>query len=263
MNRVAAIFKRELASYFRSPMGYVLFAIFMAISGLYFGVSAMSGATYMSYELSFIESWLFFLMIPIMTMRTFAEDRKNGTEVLLFTSPASTLEIVVGKYLASLSLFMLISATTLIHVLITLTFGGRIDVGVLGSYIGYIFLGAAFIAIGVFASALTENQIIAAVISFVILMSLMLINAIASLVGDGIASLINSLNFTGWLKDTQIDAVGTAITDGLNWLNPYSRLDNFAAGIFEISPIIFFASIIAVFLFMTNRIIEKRRWSQR
>lgn len=263
MNRIIAIFKRELASYFRSPMGYVLFAIFMAISGLYFGIYAMNGQAYISYELSFVESYLFFLLIPIMTMRTFAEDRKNGTEVLLYTSPASTLEIVVGKYLASLSLFLMISATTLIHVLLVVGFGGRIDIGVLGSYIGYIFIGAAFIAIGVFASALTENQIIAAVISFVILMSLMLIDAIASLVGDGLASVVNTLNFAGWLSDTQIDGFGTAITDGLNWLNPYSRLDNFTAGIFEISPIIFFVSIIAVFLFLTNRIIEKRRWSQR
>lgn len=263
MNRIIAIFKRELASYFRSPMGYVLFAIFMAISGLYFGIYVMGGQSYISYELSFLESWLFFLLIPIMTMRTFSEDRRNGTEVLLFTSPASTMEIVIGKYLSSLALFLMISASTLVHVLLTVALGGRIDIGVLGSYIGYIFLGAAFIAIGVFASALTENQIIAAVISFVVLMSMMLIDAIASIVGDGLASLANTLNFAGWLSDTQIDGFGSAITDGLNWLNPYSRLDNFAAGIFEISPILFFVSIIAVFMFMTNRIIEKRRWSQR
>jgi ABC-2 type transport system permease protein len=263
MNRISAIFKREFASYFRSPMGYVLFAIFMAISGLYFGIYVMNGTSYMSYEISFLESWLFFLLIPIITMRAFSEDRKNGTEVLLFTSPANTLEIVMGKYLASLALFLTISASTLVHVLLTVAFGGRIDIGVLGSFIGYFFLGAAFIAIGVFASALTENQIIAAVISFVILMCLMLIDAIASLVGDAVASLLNQLNFFSWFTDTQIDSVGAAITAGLNWLNPYSRLENFASGIFEISPIIFFVSIIAVFLFMTNRIIEKRRWSQR
>lgn len=263
MSRISAIFKREYASYFRSPIGYVIFAIFMAISGLYYGVSVMNSYSYLAGELSFLQSWLFFLLIPVMTMRAFSEDRRNGTEVLLYTSPASSMEIVIGKYLASLGFFLTISAGTLVHVLLTLGFGGRVDIGVLGAYFGYVFLGAAFIAIGVFASALTENQIIAAVISFVILMSLMLIDAIAGLVGDAAISLVSRLNIFGWLTDLQISSVGSAITAGLQWINPYARLNNFVNGIFEISPIIFFISLVAVFLYMTNRIIEKRRWSQR
>ena len=263
MSRVIAIFKREYSAYFRSPIGYVIFAIFMAISGLYYGVSVMNSFSHLAGGLNFLQSWLFFLLIPVLTMRAFSEDRRNGTEVLLYTSPANSIEIVIGKYLASLGFFLTISAGTLVHVLLTLGFGGRVDIGVLGAYIGYIFLGAAFIAIGVFASALTENQIIAAVISFVILMSLMLIDAIASLIGDAFASLVSRLNFFDLFTDLQIDNIGSAVTDGLKWINPFARLDNFVNGIFEISPIIFFISLVAVFLFMTNRIIEKRRWSQR
>jgi ABC-2 type transport system permease protein len=263
MNRISAIFKREFASYFRSPMGFVIFAIFMAIGGIYFAVNIIGSMSNMVYELAFLQSYLFIIIIPILTMRVFSEDRRNGTEVLLFTSPANTLEIVLGKYLAALSLFLLLAASTLVHLLLTLAFGGRIDISVLGAYIGFIFLGAAYIAIGVFCSALTENQIIAAVISFVILIGLTLIQAIANVVGEGAASLISQINVFGWLSDTQIESVGSAITAGLNWLNPNSRLENFISGIFELSPIVFFISLIAIFLFMTNRIIEKRRWSQR
>jgi ABC-2 type transport system permease protein len=263
MSRILAIFKREYNSYFRSPIGYVIFAIFMAISGLYYGVSVMNSYSYLAGELDFLQTWLFFLLIPIMTMRAFSEDRRNGTEVLLFTSPASSTEIVLGKYLASLGFFLTISGGTLVHLLLTLAFGGRVDIGVLGAYIGYVFLGAAFIAIGVFASALTENQIIAAVISFVILMALMLIDAIAGLIGDAVSGLLSRLNVFDLLSDLQIDNVSSAITAGLKWINPYARLSNFVNGIFEISPIIFFISLAAVFLYMTNRVIEKRRWSQR
>ncbi len=262
MNRLSAIFKREIASYFRSPMGYVIFAIFMAIGGLIYGLSTMAGYFNLVDELAFLKYVLIFI-IPIMTMRAFSEDRRNGTEVLLFTSPASTAQIVLAKYLASLVIFLLLTATTLIHLLLTLAFGGRIDISVLGAYIGFIFLGAVFIAIGVFASALTENQIIAAVISVVIIFFLMVISAVAALLGDAVASIMNQLNFFGWFTDTQIQSVGTAITDGINWISPDARLGNIISGVFELSPIVFFVSLVEVFLFLTNRVLEKRRWSQR
>ncbi len=262
MNRILAIFKRELAAYFRSPIGYVLFAIYMAIGGLYFAFSVMQSFGSMVYEIGFLQSFLF-IVIPILTMRVFSEERKNGTEVLLYTSPASTFEIVISKYAASLAMFLSMTAGTLIHMLLLLGFGGHIGIDTLGAYIAFIFLGASFIAIGVFASALTENQIIAAVISLIILFALTLMDAISNIVGDGIASLLSKIDVFNWFSDTQIDGVGSAITAGLNWINPNTRLDNYINGIFELSPIIFFVSLIAVFLFLTTRIIEKRRWSQR
>jgi ABC-2 type transport system permease protein len=262
MKSIKAIFKREFAAYFRSPMGFVIFAIFMALFGLYYGVLILQSYIDMVGVISFIQYFLF-AIIPIMTMRIFSEDRKTGTEVLLFTSPARTLEIVIGKYLAALALFCLMTSGTFIHVLITALYGGMLEINVLGAYIGFVFLGAAYIAIGIFASALTENQIIAAIISFVIIFAMTILDIVASTLGTVSASLLSNLNFFGWLTATQIDNVGKAITSGIQWLNPSTRISNYLSGIFEITPLLFFLSLIAAFIFLTNRIIEKRRWSQR
>ncbi len=261
MKCTLAIFKREFAAYFRSPMGYVLFAIFMAISGIFYASGILSAMADMVSEISFLQSFLF-VIIPMLTMRTFSEDRRNGTEVLLFTSPANTMNIVVGKYLAALALYLIMTAGTFSHLLITAFLGGVLDNSTLGAYIGFVFLGAAYVAIGVFASALTENQIIAAVISFIIIIVLVLLDALSSMLGSIFSALIDKINFFG-LTDVQVDSAGTAITNALQWLNPTTRLNNYINGIFEISPIVFFLSIVAAFLFLTNRIIEKRRWSQR
>ena len=261
MKHIMAIFKREFAAYFRSPMGYVIFAIFMAVSGLFYASGILSSYADMVSEISFVQSFLF-VIIPLMTMRAFSEDRKSGTEVLLFTSPASTLEIVIGKYLGALALFLLMTAGTVSHILITALYDGLIDISVLGAYIGFIFLGAAYVAIGVFASALTENQIIAAVISFIIMLMLMLLDFVSSMLGSVVSTLIDKINFVG-LTDTQIEAAGKAVTSAVQWLNPTTRLGNYINGIFEVSPILFFVSLVAAFLYLTNRIIEKRRWSQR
>ncbi|MBP8989325.1 MAG: ABC transporter permease subunit [Clostridia bacterium] len=261
MSHVKAIFKRDFLAYFRSPIGYVLFAIFMAISGLYFASGILGSYVDLVGEISFIQSFLF-IIIPILTMRSFSEDRRNGTEVLLITSPASTLEIVLGKYFASLALFLLMTAGTLSHVIIASLYDGVIDSSVLGAYIGFIFLGVAYVSIGCFTSALTENQIIAAVISFVIMLILMLIDFVSSMIGSVFSTLLSKINIFG-LTDVQIDAAGTAVTNALQWINPTTRLNNYVDGIFEISPIIFFVSMAAAFIYLTYRILEKRRWSQR
>lgn len=261
MSRIFAIFKREVAAYFRSPIGFVIFAIFMLISGIYMAFSLQNSYSDIASEIGFLQIILV-VIIPVLTMRAFSEDRKNGTEVLLFTSPASTTEIVVAKYLASFALFLLLTATTLIHVIITVSYGGLVDISVFGAYTGFIFLGAAYIGIGIFASALTENQIIAAIISLVTIFILSLIESVSSVIGTGIATLLSLLNF-GLLTDIQISNVGTAVSEGINWLSPNARLTNYVNGIFELSPLVFFISLTVVFLFLTNRIIEKRRWSQR
>ncbi|NLO36192.1 MAG: ABC transporter permease subunit [Clostridiaceae bacterium] len=261
MTRIMAIFKREFQAYFRSPIGFVVFAIFMAVSGLYFASGILGSYVDMVGEISFVQSFLF-IIIPLLTMRTFSEDRRNGTEVLLFTSPASTLEIVLGKYLAALALFVVMTAGTFTHLVIAYFYGGLLDVSVLGAYIGFIFLGVAYVSIGCFASALTENQIIAAVISFVIMLMLMLLDFVSSMLGSVASTLIDKINVFN-LSDTKISEIGTAVTDAIQWLNPMTRLNNYVSGIFEIAPILFFVSLAAAFVYLTNRILEKRRWSQR
>jgi ABC-2 type transport system permease protein len=151
---------------------------------------------------------------------------------------------------------------TLVHIVVTALYDGVIDISVLGVYVGFIFLGAAYVAIGVFTSAMTENQIIAAIISFVIMLMLMLLDFVSSMFGTMVSTLIDKINFVG-LSDTQIQAAGKAVTDAIQWLNPTTRIGNYINGIFEVAPLIFFVSLVAAFIYLTNRVIEKRRWSQR
>ncbi len=261
MQRVMAIFKRDYAAYFRTPMGYILLAIFMAVGGIYFSAGVLQSYLDIASEIAFLQTFLF-IIVPLLTMRAFSEDRKNGTEVLLYTSPASTLEIVIGKYLAAMALMLTMTAGTLIHLVITVLYGGLIDINVLGAYVGFIFLSAAYVSIGVLASAMTENQIVAAVITFVVIIVLTLFDAVASMIGQMVSSLIAAINFFG-LSDTQVDSAGQAVSKAMQWLNPNTRVVNYVSGIFEVTPLVFFISIVAACLFLTNRVIEKRRWSQR
>jgi len=262
MKRMSAILKKELLSYFKSPIGWVVFAIFMAVGGMYMASSLSYSSADMAGEIAFLQSMLF-IIVPLLTMKTFSDERRNGTEVLLLTSPATLTDIVVGKYLAVLSVYLLMTFGTVIHIFIVVYFGGLIQISVLGSYIGFVLLGAAYLAIGVFASALTESQIISAVVTFVIILALNIIDSIASIIGNGVASFLNWIDFLNILPDDWLTTFGGAIVVGIQWINPSSRLDNILEGIFEIAPLVFFISLIAVFLFLTTRIIEKRRWSQR
>jgi ABC-2 type transport system permease protein len=261
MPRVLAIFKRDYLAYFRTPMGYLVFAIFMAVGGLYFSAGILQSYQDLAGEISFLQSFLF-VIVPLLTMRSFSEDRKNGTEVLLFTSPASTTEIVLGKYLATLALMLTLLAGSLVHVLITALYGGVVDMSVLGAYIGFVFLASAYLSIGVLASSTTENQLIAAAITFVVILTLTVLDAVAVMLGQMVSSVISRLNAFNW-PDTRVDGIGQTVTKALQWLNPNARISNYINGIFEIAPLVYFASIVAACLFLTNRMIEKRRWSQR
>lgn len=261
MKEVKAIWKRDFLGYFRSPIGWVLLAIFTAISSIVFSMNVLGAYSNISYELNFMQS-LFFVLIPIMTMKSFAEERKNGTEVLLFTSPASTMQIVWGKYLAAFSLFLLMTATTLIHVLITVLLGGLIDAVLFGTYLAFILSGAIYIAIGVFISSLTENQIISAIVSVVIFVSFQLLSSIASMLGSMVTNLIQGLDRLEFVSAQTESAIGTAVTNAVNWINPATRLSSFSMGIFDLTPLVFLLSFTLLFIYLTAQVLEKRRWSQ-
>lgn len=232
-----AVFKREVKAYFYSPIAYVLIGFFVLLTSIFFVLGNIgyqmaefnSNLATMGFTLIFI--------VPILTMRSIAEDRKNGTEVLLFTSPASLSGIVIGKYLAALFVFLVMTAVTFIFPIILFIFGKPALPPLLGGYTGFILMGAAFISIGVFASSLTENQIVAAVGSFVGLLVTWIIQPIAAYVGG----------------------IGAKV---LNWFSLTSRYDNFNRGIFELEPIVYYISFVIVFVFLTIRVMEKRRWSQ-
>lgn len=234
-----AIWKREVQAYFYQPIAYVLIGLFFLISSIYFTMGTVYyGRSAEMNSLLQNVIFLFTFIIPILTMRILTEDRKNGTEVLLVTSPVNITQIVLGKFLASFTVFLMMFASTLIYLVILYILGGKPEVPMLiGGYLAFLLVGAAFISIGVFASSLTENQIVAAIISFVILLLVNLLDAIISFTSGILAKIL----------------------DAFSLLSRYSDMNS---GILDFTSIIYYLSFTAVFLFLTTRVIDKRRWSQ-
>lgn len=237
-----AILKRELKAYFYSPVAYVLIGAFMFVSSFIFinlcmiGSDTQTPVADIGIVLSIMQYFLL-LFIPIITMKLFSEEKRNGTEVLLITSPVNITKIVLGKFLSALILFLVITALTLIYVVIMFIYGSPNIPSMLGSYSVFILYGALFISIGVFVSSLTENQVISVIVSILINSSLFLINIFKFDLGNIIGNIIKAIS-------------------------PLSRTQNFNAGIFTLNDIIFFLVAITLFLFFTVRNIEKKRWSK-
>ncbi len=231
-----SIFKKEFKSYFNSPTAYVMIGLFIFISSMLFYMNLASATAEYNFNLNYM-ALILVLIVPILTMKVLADERKSGTEVLLITSPASLTSIVVGKYLAAFAVFLVMTGITFIYPIILAVLGEPAVSEIIGGYVGFILLGAAFIAFGVFASSLTESQIIAAIVSVVGLLLMWLLQGIAPGLG-GI-----------WAKI-------------LNWFSLYSRTEDFFAGILSLGPIVYYLSFSAVFVFLAIRVIEKRRWSK-
>jgi len=233
-----AIWKREVQAYFYQPIAYVLIGLFFLISSIYFTFGTV--AAYTAQLNGLLSSIIFILtfVCPILTMRILTEDRKQGTEVLLVTSPLDVYQIVLGKFLASFTVFLVMFCSTFIYLAIIYILGGRPEIPrLIGGYVGFLLVGACYVAIGVFASSLTENQIVAAIISFAILLLINIIDPIASFVGGFAAKVLDMFSLL-------------------------SRYNDLNSGIFDLTSVIYYLSFTAVFLFLTTRVIDKRRWSQ-
>ncbi len=256
-----AIYKKEFASYFRSPIGWIVIALFALMGGFYFSIMIQnSNSINMSDELSFLKTILF-VVIPLMTMRLFTEEKKNGTEVLMYTAPISMFRVVIGKYLAALTLLLIMIASSLVHLILVVALGGLVDSSTLGAYIGFTFLAAVFIAIGTFCSAVTENQIIAAIISFLLILFTSSITYIAAILQNIFVNAMNNFNLFNLSMDSIYQA-GQAISDAVVWIDPFAKTNDFLIGIFSVDPLVFCISMIVLFLFFTYRVLEKKRWSQ-
>jgi ABC-2 type transport system permease protein len=231
-----AIFWKEVKSYFYSPVAYVLIGMFTLISSIFFWPNLLSMSGEFNNNLATMGYILIFL-VPILTMRILAEDRKNGTEVLLLTSPVNLAGIVLGKYFAAVFVFLIMVLVSFIYPIILCAFGASITPQLVGGYIGFILLGASFISVGVFASALSENQVIAAIVSFVGLLIMWIADGIGGMVGGFMAKI-------------------------LYWFSLLSRYDDFNRGVLNLSAIVYYLSFIGIFIFLTIMIIERRRWSR-
>ncbi len=236
MGNTLTIAWKETRTYFSSPMGYIIGGVFLALTGYLFAQSVSAPFAEAS-----IRNWigsatmLFTLWSPVLTMRLLAEEQKLGTLELLMTSPVRDFEIVVGKYLASLVMLLSILALTAFYALLLLLFGDP-DIGpLLAGYLGLVLFGAATLAVGVLASSLTSNQIVAAVISFGILLFLTLLEQAADVTPGTPAVLLEQLSLTGHFND-------------------------FARGVIDTNNIIYYLSFIFVTLFLAIRNLESKRW---
>jgi len=232
-----SIFKREFRAYFTSPLGYVFLAIFYAFSGLFFYIFSLSiGSTDISgvFLMMFIVLMIF---VPLLTMRLLSEDKKQKTDQLILTAPVSLLSVVMGKFLAAYAIFVIGVAVMPVYGFVMSTFTTISWLPIWGNTVGLLLIGGIFVSIGLFVSSLTENQMIAAIGSFFINLMILLMNTLTSALPSGI------------------------FKDVLASVSVYSRYSEITNGIFSLSSLIFFISVIFIFLFLTVRVLEKRRWA--
>lgn len=245
---MTAVLKREFTSYFTSPLGYVFLAVFYCFSGLFLWMMSLTTG---SADMSGTFLWMFFIMIiliPVLTMRTMADDKRQKTDQLTLTSPISLFGLVTGKFLAAFFIFMLGVAVLLVYAIfisgavadtaansgVEAAFGWA---SVFGNLVGITLVGAVFVSVGVFISSLTENQMIAAIGSIGANIVLCLFDVLANYVQ------------IDWLQQLLVS------------LSLFYKYQEFTYGIFSLTNIVFFLSLIVLFNFFTMRVLERRRWS--
>jgi ABC-2 type transport system permease protein len=253
MRNILAIAQKELKSYFASPIAYVVIGLFALLYGYFFAVmlqyflrislnfNGMAGQQPPNINQDLlrpaIQNVLILLLfvLPAMTMRAYAEERRSGTIELLLTSPLTDLQIVFGKFLGALGLYASMLAVTLPHIALLFVYGNPEWKPVVTTYLGLLLLGGGFIAIGLFISTLTTNQIIAYIGSFAALLFLWIISWIGSF------------------------STGT-FTDVTAYLSIIDHFDDFSKGVVDTSHIIYYLSLITFGLFMTAKSVDTERW---
>ena len=245
-----AIYKKELRSYFINAIGYVYIGVFLAAAAIICGLTTWHEQSYDTSGYFTMLIFAFIILIPLLTMKLFAEEKKLRTEQLLLTAPISIWQMVLGKFLAAFTLFtgsVLVSCINFfplysyaraeraeasyseLHV-------GPVTAEIITCVVGLILLGAAFIAIGLFVSSLTENQLAAAVVTIAIIAVMLVLNVVNS----------------------YIDAYALRVV--IDWVCVMSRFGNFTTGVLDFSAMLYYLSITGVFLLLTARVYDKRRW---
>ena len=235
-----AIFKREMRSYFTSPVGYMFCAIFFAVSGFLFMLNTVQAGEEANYAGYFsIILFLFIVIIPLLTMKLVSEETKMKTDQLLMTAPITLADIVFGKFMAALTMFggsFIISSA--IYYIPLAMYGNPNLALYIGCVVGVFLVGSAFISIGIFISSLTENQFISAFGTIAAIIFLLFVSSLNSYINN------------------------EAVRNFLSGISITSRYSYFSYGLFSYDSLIYFISLSAVFLFLTIRVFEKRRWSK-
>lgn len=288
---MTAIYKRELTSYFNSMVGWLFTAVLTVFIGIYFFVyNLFNGYPYFSLSLSYT-LFIFMVIIPVLTMRSMAEERRSKTDQLLLTAPVSVAGVVLGKYLAMLTVFALPTAIAcLCHLIIALN-GSSFLLADYGTIFAFFLLGAVEIAVGLLISALTESQLIAAVSTFGILLVLYLWEGLVSfLPSDAAGSLLGLLAIlvlvclllhalsNNWKVTAGVLIVGVAAVIGFyikdssafagllpNALGKFSLIgafDAFASDhVFDLRGVLLYLSLSALLVFLTVQVVQRRRWN--
>ncbi|MBI3951258.1 MAG: ABC transporter permease subunit [Acidobacteria bacterium] len=260
MKNILAIYRRELGQYFVSPIAYIVIGVFLIISGYFFSrildfmiqqslALTMQAAQFGGPPQEFdvpgavmqnffgILSTIILFVIPMLTMGSYAEEKKRGTMELLMTSPLSDLQIVLGKFLATLTLFIIMLAPTLLYQMILYWYSDpRPSLALMASgYAGVLLLGAVLIAFGHFLSSLTENQIVAAILTFGVFLIL-------------------------WVLDAGVRGSSTTWGEILQYLSILNHFEDFARGVIETKSLVLYASFIVLGVFLTLRSVDSLRW---
>jgi ABC-2 type transport system permease protein len=235
MQNTLVIFRKELRSFFNSPVAYVVIVIFLAIVGWFFSTNLFL-ANVASLRVVFeIVPLVFLFFAPAVTMRLLAEERKAGTLELLATRPVRDLEIVLGKFLAAWALLGAALVPTLVYA-VTVAALGRVDPGpVIAGYLGLLLLGGAYVAIGLWASSITENQIVAFIVGFLVMLAFFLFDKVLVFIPESLQSVFEFLS---------ID----------------HHFSSIARGVLDTRDLIYFASLLGFSLYLTTVSLERRTW---
>ena len=284
-----AVFAREFKSFFLNITGFVFMGLFLLITGLFFTfMNLLNSSPNFNGLLSNI-TFITLLVMPILTMRLLSEESRLKTDQLLLTSPLSVTSVVLGKYFAAMAVFFLTLVVTFTYPILLSTVGFPEGARIVGGYVGYFLLGACFISVGMFISSLTDNQVIAAVTTFFALFILWLLDLVQQVLpSDQTTSLIFAgllvagvTVFVFFTIRNLLVCVATAVVGGgvvavfyilepanyqgfiirfFQWFSLVTRYDDFNRGILGLSPIVYYISFSAAFVFLTIRVIEKKRW---
>lgn len=234
---MTAIMKRELSAYFKSPIGYVFIAVTFLFSGAFFWFFALSvGSTDLTYVFLGM-FYVYMIFVPVLTMRLMADENKQRTDQLLLTAPLGLMRLVAGKFLSAYIVFLLGDIVMLIYGVVLSFFAAVNWAIIFGNFAAVALVGAVFVSAGLFVSTLTESQMVAAIGSIALNAALALINVIASVI---------PVQF---------------ISDAVKQLSVFDRFYQFTTGIFSLSGVVFFISVTTVFMFITVRVLERRRWA--
>ncbi len=233
-----AIFKRELQGYFLTPIGYVFIGIYLLLGGVFFIVGNLATKSTNLLPLLSNLSYLFMLLCPILTMRLFAQDKKQGVHQLLFSAPVSLTSIVLGKFFAACTVFLLFVIFSFIYPLLTALYGTLYLPETLCAYLGFVLLSMSFIALNLFVSIFTTNQVTCALLCF-------------------------GVNLIVWLSSLLSTALHAQFfSDALRFISLYDRLAPFLMGQLSFSSLIFNVSFTCVMLFLCVRVLDVKRFKE-